>query len=55
MNFIQDSFQSFPQHFKSTFYWLLQAYYITQKMYIFEYVCKTFFEELALLNAGKPY
>ena len=34
MNFIQDSFQSFSLHFKSTFYWLLQVYCITQKSHI---------------------
>ena len=41
INFIQGSF-------RSTFYWLLQIYFITQKLHISEYVFKNFLEELTL-------
>ena len=49
INFIQDSFQRFFQHCKSTSHWLLLEVYILYhiKMHISEYVCKTFLKELA--------
>ena len=54
MNYIQVSFQRFSQHFKSTLYWLLQVYCITQKMHFSEYLFKTFLEELAFLLLYSP-
>ena len=55
MNFIQDSFEIFPQHFKCTFHWLLQVYSITQKMYIFEYAWNFFLEVLTFLKCRETF
>ena len=52
MNFFWTSFQRFSQHFKSISYWRFLGVYIyfttPQNMQISEYICKFFFEELAI-------
>ena len=51
MSFVKDSFERFRQHFMYNSRWLFLELYIlnhTTKMHIFEYVCKTCLEELAI-------
>ena len=51
MNFIQHSFQRFPQYFKNTSHLLFQEVYIliaSHKKCIFLYTCKTFLKEVAI-------